>query len=106
MDSKKFLIRGGHRFVGQYLPRALLRDRHYVPIITRSSEKYTEQQVKNRSYVGWDEALAEVSCGQDVVINLAGERLFGQRWTREVKERIYNSRVESTRKLVDAMNRS
>src|SRR5690625_7527071 len=32
--------------------------------------------------------------------------MLGQRWTREVKERIYNSRVESTRKLGDAMNRS
>jgi len=106
MNSKKFLISGGTGFIGQYLTRALLRDGHYVTIITRSPEKYSEKQAKNRSYVGWDEALAEVSSGQDVVINLAGESLFGQRWTREVKERIYNSRVESTRKLVDAMNRS
>src|SRR5690625_885280 len=106
MNSKKILISGGTGFVGQYLTRALLRDGYYVTSINRSTEKYSEKQAKNRSYVGWDEALAEVSCGQDVVINLAGESLFGQRWTREVKERIYNSRVESTRKLVDAMNRS
>src|SRR5690625_6301433 len=106
INIKKFIINGGTGFLYQYLTRELLRDRNYITIITRSPKKYSEKQSKNRSYVGWDEALAEVSSGQDVVINLAGESLFGQRWTREVKERIYNSRVESTRKLVDAMNRS
>lgn len=106
MNNKKFLISGGTGFIGQYLTRALLRNGHYVTIITRSPEKYSEKQAKNRSYVGWEEDLAEVCSGQDVVINLSGESLFGQRWTTEVKERIYNSRVESTRRLVDAMSRS
>src|SRR5690625_7477720 len=48
MNSKKFLISGGTGFVGQYLTRALLRDGHYVTIITRSPEKYSEKQAKNR----------------------------------------------------------
>ena len=37
----------------------------------------------------------------DVVINLAGASI-GQRWTRERKQRILDSRVETTRALVDA----
>jgi uncharacterized protein len=38
----------------------------------------------------------------DVIIPLAGEHI-AQRWNREVKQRIYDSRVASTRKLVAGM---
>jgi uncharacterized protein (TIGR01777 family) len=40
------------------------------------------------------------------VINLAGESIFGQRWTDEVKNRIYESRINTTRSLVEAMEAS
>jgi uncharacterized protein (TIGR01777 family) len=40
--------------------------------------------------------------GADVVINLAGEPV-SQRWTKEVREKIRSSRVDGTKKLVDAM---
>ena len=39
----------------------------------------------------------------DVFINLAGETIFG-RWTESKKTRIYNSRIETTRKLVKEIN--
>jgi hypothetical protein len=38
----------------------------------------------------------------DAIVHLAGEPV-AQRWTGEVKKRIYNSRVDGTRKLVSAM---
>jgi len=38
----------------------------------------------------------------DAVVHLAGEPV-SQRWTKQVRERIRSSRVEGTRKLVDAM---
>jgi uncharacterized protein (TIGR01777 family) len=38
----------------------------------------------------------------DVIVHLAGEPV-AQRWTVEVKERIYTSRVEGTRQLVSAI---
>lgn len=38
----------------------------------------------------------------DAIVHLAGEPV-AQRWTGEVKNRIYNSRVDGTRKLVSAM---
>jgi uncharacterized protein (TIGR01777 family) len=40
--------------------------------------------------------------GADAVVHLAGEPV-SQRWTKEVREKIRSSRVEGTRKLVDAM---
>lgn len=104
MESKKFLIAGGTGFIGRHLTNMLLKDGHYVTIITRSPAWYTEKQAKNRSYVGWDDNLATICSNHDVVINLAGESLFGQRWTDEVKKQIYNSRIDNTRKLVDVMS--
>lgn len=40
--------------------------------------------------------------GADAVVHLAGEPV-SQRWTKEVREKIRSSRVEGTRKLVDAL---
>jgi uncharacterized protein len=40
--------------------------------------------------------------GADAVVHLAGEPV-SQRWTRAVREKIRESRVEGTRRLVDAM---
>jgi uncharacterized protein (TIGR01777 family) len=40
--------------------------------------------------------------GADAVIHLAGEPV-AQRWTKEVREKIRSSRVEGTRRLVDAI---
>jgi uncharacterized protein (TIGR01777 family) len=40
--------------------------------------------------------------GADAVVHLAGEPV-GQRWTKDVREKIRSSRIEGTRRLVDAM---
>jgi uncharacterized protein (TIGR01777 family) len=45
--------------------------------------------------------LKEIA-GADVVVHLAGEPV-SQRWTKEVREKIRSSRVEGTRRIVDAM---
>jgi uncharacterized protein (TIGR01777 family) len=42
----------------------------------------------------------------DVVINLAGEPLDQNRWNDEVKNEIYNSRINTTKTLVDYINNS
>jgi len=103
---KKVLITGGTGFIGKYLTQILLREGHYVTIVTRSPDKYSEKQARNRTFIGWDDNLSSAMNEHDVVINLVGENLFGQRWTDEVKQRIYSSRIDSTKKLVDAMRES
>lgn len=42
----------------------------------------------------------------DVVINLSGRSIAKGRWTKKVKQEIYNSRIFSTRKLVDLISKS
>ena len=105
MDSKQILITGGTGFIGTHLSEILMRDGHYLTIVTRSPEAHKSEEAKNQKFISWDE-LSTVMDSIDVVINMAGENLFGQRWTSEVKEKLYNSRIKSTRKLVDAIRAS
>jgi len=99
----QILITGGTGFIGGYLCERLMKEGHYLTLLTRSPEKYAEESSKNQNYVGWNSDLVALADKTDVVINLAGENLFGKRWTKDVKKRLYDSRIDITRKLVDAM---
>lgn len=56
-------------------------------------------------FVGYGSPLEQAVAESDAVINLAGESLFGKRWTPAVKRRLYNSRIETTRNLTAIMKR-
>lgn len=96
MNSKSILVTGASGLVGRPLCMALRERGHRVQTVSRGG---------NGDFI-WDvnageldaRALADV----DVVIHLAGETV-AQRWTDEAKARIINSRVRSTRLLVDAI---
>ena len=105
METKQILITGGTGFVGSYLREELLKQGHYLTIITRSPASYKSEEAKNQKFITIDE-ISSVIESIDVVINLAGENLFGQRWTDSVKKRIYDSRISITRTLVDAIRAS
>ncbi len=100
------LITGGTGFIGDELRTKLLKEGHFLTIITRNPDKYEDESAKNQRFISWDANLSEEMNGCDVVINLAGENIFGQRWTEEVKKRIYDSRISTTKKLVEAMRDS
>lgn len=105
MKEKNILITGGTGFVGSYLRAELLKQGNYLTIITRSPESYKSEQAKNQKFITIDD-VPDVVESIDVVINLAGENLFGQRWTESVKKKIYDSRISITRSLVDAIRAS
>jgi hypothetical protein len=97
------LITGGTGFIGEELRTMLLKQGHNLVIVSRSPKKYEAEAARNQRFIGWDDDLTTEMNEIDGVINLAGENLFGQRWTDEVKERIMDSRVQSTKQLVNAM---
>ena len=123
----KVFITGGTGFIGGHLVRHLQARGDSIVIATRNPEKHKKEdpgkadkpgktdepgnkQVPRQDrvpvrYVSLDGDLAELLEGCDVVVNLAGESLFGKRWTEGVKKRLYDSRVRTTRKLVDAMRK-
>jgi hypothetical protein len=101
----KIMMTGGTGFVGSNLTRALSEGGHEVSVITRSARK-DRTLPPGASFLeadptkpgAWQERAAE----HDVLINLAGASIF-QRWTDKAKERIRESRIRTTRNLVDAL---
>lgn len=101
----KIFVTGGTGFVGRNLVSRLVGDGHTVTALSRSdkaSERLPEETsivLGDPTEVGpWQESLK----GQDFVINLAGTSIFS-RWTPETKKLISESRISTTRNIVDAM---
>jgi uncharacterized protein (TIGR01777 family) len=91
-------IFGGTGLIGQALYPALIRDGHSVTVLSRKA---------GLGSIAWD-ALAGAPLpdlpNPDVVISLAGEPV-AQRWTAAAKQRISDSRVQGTARLVEALSR-
>ena len=101
----KVLITGGTGFVGTQLSSRLTKDGHEVTILTRSVKKQGGN-LSGVSYLAgdpkqkgpWQEAVKE----HDVVVNLAGASIFSK-WTEEYKKEIRDSRILTTRNIVEGM---
>lgn len=95
---------GGTGFIGSRLREELLQQGHHLTLVTRQSKLLKGQQAKNLRFISWSQKiLSESMAGQDIVIHLAGESVAGKRWTDKVKKAIHDSRILTTRSLVDAM---
>lgn len=99
---RSFLVTGGTGFIGQRLISALLRDGHRVTVLTR------RVHAAARCFDGRVECVASLtqlpsSCRFDAVVNLAGARILGWRWTAARRAVLRQSRVGLTRELVDWM---
>lgn len=99
------LITGATGFIGGFLRTRLLEEGHRIIVVSRNPQKYQSERAENQSFISWEMIdLVEAMKESDVVINLAGESIFGQRWTDDVKKRLYDSRVDSTKALVQAIS--
>lgn len=74
-----------------------------LELLTRTPEKYRESEAENQRFIGWEDDFTSSMEWADAVINLAGETIFGHRWSRKVKDKIYHSRIDGTRQLVGAI---
>jgi uncharacterized protein (TIGR01777 family) len=98
-NKHSFLVTGATGFIGQRLVRALLRDGRRVTVLTREPRKAAwlfDGQVD--CLISMDQLPP--SRRFDVVINLAGARILGRRWSPARRAALRDSRVELTRKLV------
>ncbi len=97
---------GGTGFVGKNLVNGFLEKDHEVTVLTR--HKVSDRPgIEGLSFVegdpaeegDWQESIADY----DAIINLAGASIF-RRWTKSIKETIRDSRIETTRNIVDAFS--
>lgn len=95
----KIAITGGTGFVGSELTELLLQKGHDVYILSRSKQG-TEHGI---TYVQWlsENAHPEKQLeGIDAFVNLAGESINNGRWTEVQKQKIYDSRMQTTDELL------
>ncbi|MFN0168319.1 MAG: TIGR01777 family oxidoreductase [Bryobacteraceae bacterium] len=96
-------ISGATGFIGRGLVAGLLRDGHTVYVLTRRANT---PYGSNVGIFYWDPLAGpppdDALNRTDAVIHLAGEPV-AQRWTAEAKHRIRESRVASTRHLVQGI---
>ncbi|QFZ92328.2 thylakoid membrane protein ThyD [Synechococcus elongatus] len=99
----KIAITGATGFVGRRLVERLQTEGHELRILSQRptvAQQLTGCQVFDAAdQASW---LAAVE-GADAVINLAGEPIAEQRWTPAQKQRLKDSRVQTTRALVSAI---
>jgi hypothetical protein len=101
----RVFITGSNGFVGKHLTRFILDKGHHVTCLVRAEPKGKVLPPNTTVVVGesmkpgkWQDAVA----GHDVLINLAGANIF-KRWTEGYKSLMRESRILTTRNLVDAI---
>jgi len=99
------LITGGTGLVGKALGQALLAKGYQVIILTRETSR--QSSIANLTYANWNveqqtidkQALASA----DYIIHLAGAGVADKRWTAKRKKEILDSRVNSSKLIVDSL---
>lgn len=101
----KVFILGGTGFIGKYLVDFFYQKRVEVFLLVRNIQKIKEVRPGIQIIQGdaltkgrWQEKISEM----DLIVNLVGETIF-KRWTPEYKKKIWNSRILSTQRVVEAL---
>lgn len=103
----KILIIGGLGFIGLGLSSRLIEIGHAVTVIGRSMEpkpgipeqlKYISADASRQGV--WQDEIEK----NQSIFNLAGDSIFC-RWNKKSKKKIYDSRILTTRNIVNSINR-
>ena len=103
------VVAGGTGFIGRRLCDTLLRHGHAVTILTRNHKQAEQLFGTAIRAVEWDAAKPgsweESLKGVHAVVNLTGAPIADARWSDQRKKVIRNSRITTTRLLVQACSR-
>jgi uncharacterized protein (TIGR01777 family) len=93
------LITGGTGFIGSKLCTYLSNIGHNLTVKTRNPALLSP----STKYVSYVQQLNE-NDSFDVVINLAGQPIADKRWSQVQKDKILNSRIDTTKQLIQFFN--
>lgn len=102
---KRIVVSGGTGYIGSALVKRLLARGDEVTVLTRGESRAGTPRREHwdpEAPGEWGQALD----GVDAVVNLAGERAVGVRFTEANKQRIRDSRLVTTRNIVSAIARA
>jgi uncharacterized protein (TIGR01777 family) len=105
----RIMVTGATGFVGRPLCARLMQEGHSVTALTRDAERAKGVLGAGARCLAWggeqDTHWREALGAIDTVVHLAGESVGAERWTEEYKRKIHDSRVLTTRTLVEAISR-
>jgi uncharacterized protein (TIGR01777 family) len=104
---KEVIIAGGTGLIGERLTQILLSMGYRVNILTRNP---IISNIIDLQYYKWDILQNDIPINliqkADFIINLSGENVGKRRWNNSFKKEILESRVKSTRLIVETLNKN
>ena len=97
----KILVVGATGFVGKTLLPLLAEKGHKIIVLTRDTKTAQVRLPVACKIIEWEKGFLHNEEGIEVVINLCGENVASGFWTKKRKQNIYDSRVVSTRTLIE-----
>ena len=104
--NRKIVITGATGFIGKKIINELIQRGDEITIFTRSIYKAKQIIPDAAEYVEWNLNLDNWQAALEdkyAVIHLAGENVMAKRWNELHKKNIFNSRIDTTRALVKAI---
>ena len=104
----KIVIAGGTGFIGRHVSQLLIHEGHSVILLSRHTPDGKHLTNIHARHIQWDGrtqgSWAQECEGADVVINFSGAPIADSRWTAKRKQELIDSRVQSTKALLQAIS--
>jgi uncharacterized protein (TIGR01777 family) len=99
-NARTVLVTGGTGFIGGHLIRRLVLRGERIILLTRDADRALD---RFGPHVRIITALTELRNDEriDAIVNLAGARILGLPWTKARRAQLINSRVNTTRSLLE-----
>jgi len=100
----KILLTGATGFIGKHLISRLIEYTHEPLLLVRSADK-ARRLFGDKIRIVTD--LEQLDSGEQIdgIINLAGEGIADQRWSEQRKQALLDSRLDTTRQLIQFIKR-
>ena len=95
----KILLSGATGFIGQALLKKLIEQKHQIYALVRSSSNTLDPSITQITL----SSSAPITEQFDAFINLAGENIAAQPWSKKRKKALYDSRIGLTREIKERL---